>query len=126
MNDIEYRDYCLTLAQRFSERLAQEAGRASPDDPLRDLQAGFEALACGQDVYERGPALVARLFGSCPQLAPLFPRELLWFIGGECLHFMPDSELAQFQQLEDMRADAAARGERLDYQAERAKLLKLQ
>ncbi len=126
MNDTEYRQYCLALAGRFAEHLRREAGQASEDDPLHALAKGFVALAQGREVYEQGPVLVSRLFSGCPHLAPLFPRELLWFIGGDCLHFLADDELAQFQQLDEMRAEAAARGERLDYHGERGKLLKLQ
>lgn len=126
MNDSEYRAYCLQLAGRFAEHLTRESSQASEDDPLLELATGFTRLAEGEGVYEQGPALVSRLFASCPQYAPLFPRELLWFIGGDCLHYMPDEELDQFQQLDDLRAEAAARGELLDYHAERGKLLKLQ
>ncbi|MEM0954510.1 MAG: PA2817 family protein [Pseudomonadota bacterium] len=126
MNDQEYREYSLSLLQRFCERLSKEAGNASPDDPIRQLLTGFESIAKGDNVYEKGPDLVSTLFASCPQLAPLFPRELLWFLGGECLHFMPDDELLSYQQLDEIRHQAAARGEVLDYQQERAKLLKLQ
>jgi hypothetical protein len=39
---------------------------------------------------------------------------------------MPDEEIAQFQQLDEMRAAATARGETLNYADARAKLLKLQ
>ena len=126
MNDTQYRDYCLSLAARFAQRLAEDAKNASADDPLQELSTGFAELARGEGVYDRGPALVSQLFASCPHLAPLFPRELLWFIGGDCLHLMPDEELAEFQRLDEMRADAAARGEVLDYHGERGKLLKLQ
>ena len=49
------------------------------------------------------PALVARLFTTYPDFAPTFPRELLWFFGGDCLHYMPDEEIATFQQLEELR-----------------------
>ena len=69
---------------------------------------------------------MTRLFSGCPQLAPTFPRELLWFLGGDCLHYMPDEELDVFQQLDEMRAEAAKRSECLDYQKARANLLKLQ
>lgn len=126
MNDSEYREMCLEMAGRFARRIGEEAGRSSPDDPLRKLAQGFERIANGDDIYEDGPRLVRKLFSSCPQLAPDFPRDLLWFIGGDCLHLMTDEELAKFQQLDEMRAEAAARGEVLDYHEERAKLLNLQ
>ena len=126
MDDQHYRDYCLRLLQNFADMIGAEAARSSEDDPLRELAAGFEAIARGEDLYDRGPDLVARLFAGCPQLAPAFPREVLWFLGGDCLHFMPDEELSVFQALDDRRADAAAQGRVLDYHEEKAKLLKLQ
>ena len=39
---------------------------------------------------------------------------------------MPDDEIEQYQQLEEKRMTAAARGETLNLRAARAKLLKLQ
>ena len=126
MNETQYRELCLGMAARFAEKIREEAERSSPDDPLRELAAGFAAIAGGDGIYERGPELVANLFSNCPHLAPVFPRDLLWFIGGDCLHLMPDEELASFQLLDEKRADAAARGEVLDYHEERAKLLNLQ
>ncbi|MEE4189965.1 MAG: PA2817 family protein [Halieaceae bacterium] len=126
MNDSEYRAFCLELAASFAARLSQEAEKTSPEDPLRSLASGFEALARGEALYEEGPALVNTLFTHAPEFAPLFPRDLLWFIGGDCLHFMPDEELAKYQQLEDMRIAAQDEDTPFDYRAERAKLLNLQ
>ncbi len=126
MNDSEYRDFCLELATSFAERLAREADKTSEDDPLRALAEGFAGLARGEDIYEKGPELVTTLFTHVPELAPLFPRDLLWFMGGDCLHFMPDEELAKYQQLEEMRIEALVSGDPFDYRAERAKLLNLQ
>ncbi len=126
MDDNQYRELCLEMAASFAARLNQEAERTSEGDPLRELAAGFSEIAGGEGIYERGPALVAKLFSNCPELAPVFPRDLLWFIGGDCLHLMPDEELDSFQQLDEKRTEAAARGERLDYYEERAKLLNLQ
>ncbi len=126
MNDSEYRNFCLELVASFAARLSQEAEKTSPEDPLRSLANGFEALARGEGLYDEGAALVNTLFTHAPEFAPLFPRDLLWFIGGDCLHFMPDEELAKYQQLEDMRIEAMAGDSSFDYRAERAKLLNLQ
>ena len=126
MDDNSYRDYCLGQLASFAELVAQRAEKASEGDPIRGLAEGFATIATGTDLYERGPGLVALLFASVPDLAPVFPRELIWFMGGDCLHYMPDEELTVFQQLDEMRAEAAARGDVLDYHAEKAKLLKLQ
>ncbi len=126
MNDEQYRQYCLDLLSRFAGLMEKEVEGASADDPLRELAEAFASLNQGGDHYEKGPALVARLFASCPHLAPAFPREALWFFGGDCLHYMPDEELQQFQKLDDMRLEALSQELEFDYQQARAKLLKLQ
>jgi hypothetical protein len=126
MNDQQYRDYCLQLLSRFATLMDEQSRQTSSDDPFRELAGEFQQLAAATDLYDSGPLLVSKMFSSCPQLAPAFPRELLWFLGGECLHFMPDEELDQFQQLDVLRLEAAAKGEQMDYQQVRAKLLKLQ
>ncbi|GAA4648007.1 PA2817 family protein [Kistimonas scapharcae] len=48
--------------------------------------------------------------GNHPQLAPMVPRDLLWFFGGECLHFMSDDEISKYQRLEDILAEAEHNG----------------
>ena len=97
------------------------------NDALRQLAASFSSLASGDlDLYGEGPTLVSRLFTTYPDFAPSFPRDLLWFFGGDCLHFMPDSEIEIYQQLDELRGDAAAVGETLDLRAARASLKNLQ
>ena len=126
MNDEQYRDHCLKLLSSFAELLEAEARHCSETDPLKELAEAFSACATGPDLYDTAPGLIARLFASCPHLAPAFPRELLWFLGGDCLHYMPDDELLVFQQLDEERAAAAAAGEVFDYAEARANSLKLQ
>ncbi len=125
MNDEQYREHCLGLLESFAGLMARESSSASEADPICELADGFGQLG-GESLYEDSPVLIARLFASCPHLAPAFPRELLWFLGGECLHFMPEDELELFQQLDEMRLESAARDESFDYREARAKLLKLQ
>ncbi len=43
--------------------------------------------------------------GNHPQLTPIVPRDLLWFLGGDCLHFLTDDEISQFQKIEDKVAN---------------------
>ena len=124
MDDSQYLDYCRGLLRSFNTDMTQRTRELEETDPLRQWVA---AMADEQlDIYEEGPALVQRLFSTYPEFAPLFPRDLLWFMGGDCLHFMPDEEIKIFKQLEHMRHEAAARGECLDLIDARAKLLKLQ
>ena len=128
MNDHQYLLHCRQLLADFARTLSQRTGSMDETDPLKQLAEAFRQLAddVESDLYGNGPDLVDRLFTTYPDFAPTLPRELLWFLGGDCLHFMPDDEIALYQQLDELRAEAAARGELLNLGAARAKLLKLQ
>ena len=126
MNDEQYRVHCLEQLSNFAGFMRRQCEETSQEDPLRALSDGFDAIASGDGLYEDGPEVIMRLFTSCPQFAPFFPREILWFLGGDCLHVMPDVEIDIYQQLEEMRLEYAARGEIMNYVEARAKLLKSQ
>tara|TARA_R110002072_G_C7861628_1_gene526519 strand:+ start:708 stop:1091 length:384 start_codon:yes stop_codon:yes gene_type:complete len=127
MTDEQYRQHCRALLAEFTQNLVTRTDQLSQDHPLRELAGAYLAvLESTEDFYGKGSALVARLFDTYPDFAPIFPRELLWFFGGDCLHYMPDEEIAEFQQLEELRLAAARRGETFNIRESRAKLLKLQ
>lgn len=127
MNDDQYLAYCQGLMSKFSSDFTKRTEQLGEEDSLRQLAAAFLALSRSpEQIYTQGPDLVTRLFTTYPDFAPSFPRDLLWFLGGECLHFMPDEEIQQHQQLDEMRLEAASRGAQLDFTQARAKLLKLQ
>ena len=127
MNDEQYLQHCRQQLRKYAEDLTERTRHLAPEDSLRELALAFGELAAGQrDLYAEGTILVSRLFTTYPDFAPAFPRDLLWFFGGDCLHYMPDEEIDQFQQLDAMRRRAAAQGERLNLRDARAKVLKLQ
>ncbi len=127
MDDTHYLEHCRSLLKEFASGFRQRTEFLPPEDTLRELSGAFSELAAGErDLYAEGPALVERLFVTYPDFTPSFPRDLLWFLGGECLHFMPDSEISLYQELDTLRHQVVARGEQLDLAAARAKLLKLQ
>ncbi|WP_293267140.1 PA2817 family protein [Neptunomonas sp.] len=74
-----------------------------------------------QESYiENGQNLITRWIRSYPELVPLLPRDLLFFFGGDCLHFMPDEELQLFQKLDEKRYTAESQGDTFEYSRERA------
>lgn len=77
------------------------------------------------DYIESGQQILARLVRLYPELVPLLPRDLFWFFGGECLHFMPDDEIAMFQRLDEDRHAAESAGEPFNYEEARARALRL-
>ncbi len=76
-----------------------------------------------EDGLYLGQEIVSQLFLRYPQITHLVPRELLWFFGGDCLHFMPDAEIDLFQQLEDMQYQAESEGKPFDWLLAKQKLL---
>lgn len=127
MNDEQYRQYGCDEIAEFAAKLAQQTQGLREDDPLRELAQAFTELSEAPETrYEVGPGLVSRLFTTYPEWAPTLPRHTLWFLGGDCLHFMADEEIALFQTLEEQRLEAAAQGTLFNLQEARAKLLKLQ
>ena len=81
------------------------------DEMVLDLRESTEDLYVGQDI-------MSRVFQRYPQIAHLVPRDLLWFFGGDCLHFMPDEEIEKYQELEDRRYAALENGEDFDWNHE--------
>jgi hypothetical protein len=115
------------LLNEFAQTLVERTRQLPQEHPLRELATAFQSLATtGEELHELGPGLVARLFDTYPEFAPTFPRPLLWFFGGDCLHYMADKEIAEFQEMDEIRVAAARRGEIVNLQESRAKLLKLQ
>lgn len=57
-----------------------------------------EALADGSADYEfEGRELLGAMQAGYPELWAALDRRLLYFFGGECLHFLDDDELDLFQ-----------------------------
>lgn len=127
MDDTRYSEYCRQLLRDYCGALVQQLGELPADDPLADLLLALAELPERQDdIHNPGIEISTRLFTTYPQLAQTYPRDLLWFFGGECLHLMPDEEIAEYQKLDELRAAAVARGDTLNYREEKAKLLNLQ
>lgn len=81
------------------------------DELIAQMQRGDDERYLGQE-------LVSQVLQRYPQIAHQVPRDLLWFFGGECLHFMPDEEIANYQLLDERRSIALERGEAFDWDAE--------
>lgn len=76
--------------------------------------------------YDDGQTLLIRLVRAYPQFVPLLGRDLFWLFGGECLHFMSDEEIGQFQQLEETMADLESSNTEVDYLALRQSFFEAQ
>ncbi|HSG91160.1 MAG TPA: PA2817 family protein [Pseudomonadales bacterium] len=87
---------------------------AEPRDEAHErLLARFERLLEGMETRSTDYEFLGREFlvtvqSQFPDLWPLVDRQLLWFFGGDCLHFLDDAEIDAFQAADDALARAAA------------------
>ena len=84
------------------------------------LEALLALSAADPDYLYSGQQLICRIVAGYPHLTPLVPRDLFWFFGGDCLHFMPDEEIRQYQVLDERRVAAEEAGKAFNYERERA------
>jgi len=79
----------------------------------------------GAHLLMQGQQLFCRIVAAYPHLMPLVPRDLLWFFGGDCLHYMPDEEIRIFQELDELRQNAKEANEPFSYENARLKTMGL-
>ncbi len=94
------------LLQEFSDHLPVELDKLVQAEQKEEL---ITTLAQACESLDSDPAngwhlaqnWLFSFVGNHPQLTPMMPRDLLWFLGGDCLHFLDDSEITRFQKVED-------------------------
>lgn len=106
----------------------QDVDADSREDNQQFLSA-LHDLASNQhwddEHIHQGQQCISRIVSHYPHITPYVPRDLFWFFGGDCLHFMPDEEIQLFQQLEDQRFAIESTGENVNYPQLRAEVFKL-
>jgi len=124
----EYHHHLLTalkeaVAQQPPFNLA-DAGEADREF-LTSLTSLSEASTLTEKMAYEGQQLICKAIASYPHITPLIPRDLFWFFGGDCLHFMPDEEIANYQLLDERRFEAEEKGLNFHFEGERAKIFGL-
>lgn len=127
--DKAYLEFHLRLLNAFLERAKQQPPFSLETCEQED-QDFFRELtelphSGGADLLIQGQQLFCRIVAAYPHLMPLVPRDLLWFFGGDCLHYMPDEEIRIFQQLDELRQNAIEANEDFSYENARMKTMGL-
>ncbi|MDQ2075253.1 PA2817 family protein [Marinimicrobium sp. ABcell2] len=129
-DDTHYQEYHQRLLRDFVRQVQQQPPfvldecEAEHREFLERLETLSRSSESDNFLFE-GQEVLSRVVAAYPHLMPLLHRDLLWFFGGDCLHYMPDEEIARFQTLDERRHEAAAKGEAFSYESERAKLFGL-
>ena len=48
-----------------------------------------------------GQWLITTAVAKYAHIVPLIPRDLFWYFGGDCMHFLGDEEITSFQHLDE-------------------------
>jgi hypothetical protein len=123
--DQEYFEFHQQLLNAFIDRIKNEfpfnQENCAEDDTsfLNELMqlrntAGIKQLNQGQELF-------CKIVATYPHFMPIVPRDLLWFFGGDCLHYMPDEEILIYQELDELRQAAIAEKKPFSYAKARLK-----
>ncbi|WP_052692189.1 PA2817 family protein [Teredinibacter purpureus] len=120
MSDVlgaEYRDFHQQLVIELQAKIktlppfnSTETGIIDPDNALfvTRLNALASDLNAQEDGVPLGQWLVSNVIMRYPHITPEIPRDLFWFFGGDCMHFLGEEEIEKFQQLEEAFHDNTA------------------
>lgn len=89
----------LTEEQRLPETTEQK----NQTDYAKQLKTLAE-LPGGTQERELGQWLITTCIARYPHWVPMIPRDLFWYFGGDCMHFLGDEEIEQFQKLDELTA----------------------
>jgi hypothetical protein len=123
MHYTQYFTYHVDLLRQFKENISQDRPYQVDIDELSDNDQQFMSTLdkiCAAETYseemsEQGQWLVGQIVNGYNHLLIAFSRDLLWFFGGSCLHFMPDQEIDFYQQLDELRFAAENQDQPFDF-----------
>ena len=91
LNDLTQRLH--QVGERLRKAQPQSAGVIS-DEILHQLDQVIDQLREHSGAgYQEGHDWVVQIFTHLPQLNPVIDRDILWYFGGDCLHFLTDDEI---------------------------------
>ncbi len=128
MNRDAYDQNYIEFHSRLLNAFIEKASHQFSSEPMDSADNDKDFLAALQQLPElegtkqliQGQALLCRIVAGYPSLMIFLPRDLLWFFGGDCLHFMPDDEISIFQALDDQRQSASEANRPFSYEQARA------
>jgi hypothetical protein len=85
------------------------------------LKSLSESTAINDQTQALGQSILTRIIANYPHITPAINRDLFWFYGGDCLHFMGDDEIVLYQQIDELLHEQPG----LDYQQAKTRAFQL-
>lgn len=127
MNQSLYHTQLVKQLSEFVRTISAQSGALNPEHPFQLWCQRTSGLLEAQPLkLDEITEQVNTLFTHFADLTPLFPRDILFFLGGDCLHYMPDEEIQAYQALDELRHSAESQGKSFDWETSKQSLKKLQ
>ena len=127
--DKAYFEFHQGLLNAFIEQVKEQPPFNLEHPDIEDSEFLSQLIALehigGSEHLIQGQALICKIVAAYPHLMPILPRDLLWFFGGDCLHYMPDDEIAIFQSIDEKREEAKKSSTEFSYIDTRKSALRL-
>ena len=112
-----------SLANNFEQGLQQIGLEAASQEKIQQqIKALVNAIETDQEYSFIGQELIEHIFNMHPNIAHLIPRDLLWLIGGSCLHYLSNEELSLYNQLDDLRYEAEQQDTSFNWQQQKSRI----
>ncbi len=115
------------LASYCAKQLPFSSEHASETDKefIETLTLVATTSKANEDYFFAGQNLIARVVANYSHITPLIHRDLFWYFGGDCLHFMSDEEMNLYNEIDEMIYDSEKQGLDADYAEAKARVFKL-
>ena len=78
-----------------------------------------------EELYQQGQQLIETIIANYPMITPALNRDILWLLGGNCMHFLSDEELQKYQAIDELIYAAESEGKMLSFKEAKAQAFKL-
>lgn len=119
-------DYYFQLCAELHEHCA----KILPNHPAHSEESNTELLdkisrltdsfAKSNDYIALGQDIITHIISHYPDITPQVHRDLLWFFGGDCLHYLGDNELQRYQAIEELYYEQCVETPEVSYRNIRA------
>ncbi|MDN3640153.1 PA2817 family protein [Simiduia curdlanivorans] len=129
MSTSSHLEYHLALLKELTDTASKlhvmDAFVEEQHDIIHDALRNLCEMPADQQFYELGQDTLCKIVAAWPQLTPMIARDLFWFFGGDCLQYMPDHEIANYQRLDEARYEAESQGQHFDFAAAKGQIFGL-
>lgn len=128
---MDYQGYHRQLLQQLIEHTRASApfnGESFSEDDhafLTRLSHLVQQEEASEAFYSDGQAVLCQIIACYPHITPAISRDLLWFFGGDCMHFLSDEEIDMYSELDELRFEAQRLGASFDMLEAKQQIRKL-